>query len=462
MSTPVGTRTGILWDDIELTRLVSAATAGTSGSLQATILSHLATPSTAAVRLAADLEVDLGMVRAAYRHCRTSIAVHDLVNSNYYPHRLRWAAAASTITEWQRNPDRPALIAAHEPAMSETVEIHPTRGTCNYSCAMCLWSDQKELTYTTQFLDAGGLLSAHEWIRVLGDLRDGGVRRVVISGGGEALINPELPDILTAAADLGFDIHVYTTGFSIRSGTPLFAALLRCHRIRFSIHSPDPITYDRIAGTRPQQRALHRVVENLAALRTARSDGLRLGMGCVIQPFNIEQITEMAAFAANAEADWLDLRKDEVEVTNSLDGMQTARLREQLRALRAAPPAGTRIDLGDELVAIANGSTPQRARTRECMARYLRPTISPYGLLAPCDLKAEPRFAQGGYDLGNIKRSRILDVVTTSAQRPIADDCDQCMPSSRTGNAVVHKLLDDLAAGLTLDEQPFSYAPAGP
>lgn len=462
MSTPPGTRTGILWDDTHLARLVTAATAGTSGGLRAAILLHLATPSTPAARLAADLEVDLGMVRTAYHHCRTSTAVHELVGSNYYPHRLRWSAAASTITEWRRSPDRPARIAAHEPVMSETVEIHPTRGTCNYSCAMCLWSDQKEFTYTTQFLDTSGLLSAHEWIRVLGDLRDGGVRRVVVSGGGEALINPELPDILTAAADLGFEIHVYTTGFSIRPGTPLFAALLRCHQIRFSVHSPDPVTYDRIAGTRPQQRAMHRVVDNFAALRTARSDGLLLGMGCVIQPFNNDQIADMATFAANAEADWLDLRKDEVEVTNSLDGTQIARLREQLRAVRAAPPAGTRIDLGDELVAIANGSTPQRTRTRECMARYLRPTISPYGLLAPCDLKAEPRFAQSGYDLGNIKHSRILDVVTTSAQQPIADDCDQCMPSSRTGNAVVHKLLDDLAAGLALDEQPFSCAPAGP
>ncbi|MEV3965956.1 radical SAM protein [Nocardia sp. NPDC050193] len=408
------------------------------------------------------MEVDLGMVRAAYRHCRSSTAVHELVSSNYYPHRLRWAAAASTITEWRRSPDRPARIAAREPVMSETVEIHPTRGTCNYSCAMCLWSDQKELTYTTQSLDTGGLLSEHEWIRLLGDLRDGGARRVVVSGGGEALINPGLPEIVTAAAGLGFEVHVYTTGFSIRPGTPLFAALLRCHRIRFSVHSPDPITYDRIAGTRPQQRALHRVVDNLASLRAARSGGLRLGMGCVIQPFNVDQTADMAAFAAEAEADWLDLRKDEVEVTDSLDDRQTAQLREQLRAVRAAPPAGIRIDLSDELVAIANGSAPHRARTRECMARYLRPTISPYGLLAPCDLKAEPRFAQSGYDLGNIKRSRILDVITTSAQQPIADDCDQCMPSSRTGNAVVHKLLDDLAAGLALDEQPFSYGPAGP
>lgn len=165
MSTPPGTRTGILWDDTHLARLVTAATAGTSGGLRAAVLSHLATPSTPAVRLAADLEVYLGIVRTAYHHCRTSTAVHELVGSNYYPHRLQWAAATSTITEWRRSPDRPARIAAHEPVMSETVEIHPTRGTCNYSCAMCLWSDQKELTYTTQFLDTSGLLNAHEWRR---------------------------------------------------------------------------------------------------------------------------------------------------------------------------------------------------------------------------------------------------------------------------------------------------------
>lgn len=310
------------------------------------------------------------------------------------------------------------------------MEIHPTRGTCNYRCAMCLWSDQQTLTYQTKQLDSGGLMTAEDWCRVLAELRDQGVRRLVVSGGGEALINPQLPDILTEAADLGFEIHIYTTGFSMRPGTALFAALLRCHRIRFSIHSPEPATYDRIAGTRAQQHALDRVKRNLHMILTERSESLQVGIGFVIQPYNYQQLETMVEFAEEVGVDWLDLRKDEVDVTEGL--------------------------IGDELVSIANGQTPDRTRTIECLGRYFRPTIGAYGHLTPCDLKAEPRFSATRFDLGSVKKSRIMDVVSVSSGRHIPDDCAQCMPSSRTGNAIVHKLLTDLQAAVSLTEQPFA------
>ncbi|MEV6135031.1 radical SAM protein [Nocardia sp. NPDC051990] len=332
----------------------------------------------------------------------------------------------------------------------------PPRGTCNYRCRMCLWSDQAELTYATKQLDTDGLMSVGDWIRVVDELAAAGVRRLVISGGGEALINPDLPDILNHAAGLGFEIHVYTTGFSARPGSRLFTALLRCQRIRFSIHSPDPVTYDHVAGTRPPQRALERVTGNLAALLDDRGEFPAVGIGMVIQPENHDQIEAMADFAEACGADWLDLRKDEVDVTDGLDGAQLTVVREQLNAVRTRAGGSTRIDMGDELVALANGLTPDRARTPECAGRWFRPTIGAFGHLTPCDLKAEPRFTATGYNLGNVKRSRILDVVASTSGHRIDDDCSQCMPSSRTGNAVVHKLLEDLQAGVSLEEQPFA------
>ncbi|WP_169814691.1 radical SAM protein [Nocardia pseudovaccinii] len=339
--------------------------------------------------------------------------------------------------------------------MAETMEIHPTRGTCNYRCRMCLWSDQAEFTYATKQLDTHGLMGVGDWTGVIDELAAAGVRRLIVSGGGEALINPDLPDILNHAVGLGIEIHVYTTGFSIQPGSRLFAALLRCHRIRFSVHSPDPITYDHIAGTRPRQRALERVTTNLAALLEERGESPAVGIGMVIQPGNHAQIEAMADFAEACGVDWLDLRKDEVDVTEGLDDAQLIVVRDQLKAVRARVGGSTRIDIGDELVMLANGLSPDRSRTAECLGRWFRPTIGAFGHLTPCDLKAEPRFAATGYDLGNVKRSRILDVVAASNGRRIDDDCAQCMPSSRTGNAVIHKLLDDLQAGVSLEEQPF-------
>ena len=443
--------------DPGLAALFAAVTDGApdNPAVREVLACHLAAPDLPAQNLATDLGGDLEVVRAAYRFARSSDQVAALTGSWFYPHRMRWAFAATTVAQWQHRPDIPTAITQRRPVLADTMEIHPTRGTCNYRCRMCLWSDQQTLTYATRQLDTGGLMEAQDWMRLLGELHDGGVRRLVVSGGGEALINPDLPPILERAADLGFEIHVYTTGFSIRPGAALFDALLRCHRIRFSIHSPDPVVYDRIAGTRPAQHALDRVTKNLIALRAEREMLPSVGIGFVIQPFNYDQILAMTDFAEAIGADWLDLRKDEVDVTDALTADHNAAVAEQVRAVRTRRTGATRIDIGDELVALANGITPDRSRTSECMGRYFRPTIGPYGHLTPCDLKAEPRFAATGHNLGHLKQSRLLDVVAVSSGRAISDDCTQCMPSSRTGNKIVHKLLADLATGVSLDEQPF-------
>lgn len=446
-----------LYANAELGKLCTQAVSALSAdeAVRAALLCHLAAPSTPAQQLASASGTDLDAVRATYHHCRTSQLVSQLIGSSFYPHRLRCAFAAATVQEWQRVPDRPMRIQAREPVLSETVEIHPTRGTCNYRCAMCLWSDQKILTYATKQLDSAGLMTGSEWCRVLAELHDQGVRRLVVSGGGEALLNPQLPAIITLAADLGLQIHIYTTGFNIRPGTALFSALLRTNRIRLSIHSPEPATYDCIARTRPRQQALMRVRRNLAAILAERGESLKVGIGFVIQSCNYQQLEMMVDFAEDAGADWLDLRKDEVEVTDGLSGDQVATVRDQLHRIRLRPPARTRIDIGDELVAIANGQTLDRTRSTECLARYFRPTIGAYGHLTPCDLKAEPRFSDTGFNLGSVKKSKIIDVVSASSGRRIPDDCAQCMPSSRTGNLIVHKLLADLQTGVGLDEQPF-------
>lgn len=458
MNRSVDSAYGLLYADDGLGQLCNKALleAPADHLTRMMVLCHLAAPTTPAVHLAEAVGGDLNAVRSAYHYCRDGRPVSQLVESLFYPYRLRWSFAAATVAEWRRTPDRPARILAHEPAIADTVEIHPTRGTCNYRCAMCLWSDQQDLTYTTKQLDRDGVMTLAEWRRILTELNQQGVRRLVVSGGGEALINPDLPEILHTAADLGFEICVYTTGFSMRPGTTLAEALMRCHRIRFSIHSPDASTYERIAGTRPAQRAFDRVKRNVRAILDVRDEAPHVGIGFVIQVLNYWQIERMVEFSEELGVDWLDIRKDEVDVTEGLTDGQLEVVRDQLRRVRSRSSGRMRIDIGDELVSVANGQTVDRSRTTECLARYFRPTIGAYGHYTPCDLQAEPRFAESSFNLGVVKNSGITDVITDSSGRRIPDECSQCMPSSRTGNAVLHKLLADLQAGIGVSEQPFS------
>lgn len=432
----------------------------------AAVLGHLADPSVPADELARRLGCSLSTVRRAYRWCQTSQAVEELVWSMFYPHRLRYGFATAAVREWAEEPGRFQRLLAGQPVLSRTVEIHPSKGTCNYSCAMCLWSDKKTLTYTTQALEADGLLATDDWLRVLGELRAGGATTLVLSGGGEALLNRELPTIIARACELGFRVHLYTTGFNLPPhDTALWAALLGIAQVRFSVHSPVPGPYDAITGLPSRLNALTRVVENITSLlqrRRNHPDGgpsPRIGIGFVIQPLNYDQILAMACFAAKIGVDFLDLRKDEVDVTEGLASEQLEIARDQLNAVRAAALQGEYgrlvVDLADELVSLANGQREWRGRMAECLAKYFRPTISPFGILAPCDLKAEPRFADSRFNLGLISRRSMAELVAELPGHFIPDRCAQCMPSSRTGNAIYAKLLADWRSGLSYADQPF-------
>lgn len=374
------------------------------------------------------------------------------------------------VAAWRAEPARPEQLLTGAPAVPDTVEIHPTRGTCNYGCAMCLWSDKDAMTYASRGLQADGLVSHDQWTRVLRQLRDLGTRNLVVSGGGEALLNPDLPAILTAARDLGLAVSLYTTGFNLDAHHgALWDPVVNLSKVRLSIHSPDPATYARIVRLPDRLHALERVnshLRTLLALRHARRTALRVGIGFVLQPDNHDQIEAMTDYAADAGVDFLDLRKDEVDVTDGLTPPQLTAAAAQLRRVRQRAQRGfygrLQVDLGDELVALANHQPAARSRTPECRIKYLRPTISPYGVLAPCDLKAEPRFAHAAFNLGVITRQPAADLIATLPGHFVPDACTQCMPSSRTANSAAHKLLTDLRHGWPLDRQPFADAPGQP
>ncbi len=73
----------------------------------------------------------------------------------------------------------------------------------------------------------------------------------------------------------------------------------------------------------------------------------------------------------------------------------------------------------------------------------------------PCDLKAEPRFASSNYNLGSLKDQSLSEVTDSLSEYFIADKCNQCMPSSRTINAIYDKLMNDCKMGIALEDQPF-------
>jgi MoaA/NifB/PqqE/SkfB family radical SAM enzyme len=426
---------------------------------------QLAEPLTPLRELAARLQAPIEQVRLAARLLRDEPAAQQLVESIFYPHRLAVAACRALAEEWTTEPDRLRRLLAGEPVLSRTVEIHPSLGTCAFRCAMCLWSDKNDLTYQSVGLTGEGLVTTADWLVILDDLAERGVETVVVSGGGEALLNRDLWLILRRARERGLAVQLYTTGLNLPAGdAAIRTELAHLERVRFSVHSPDPATYCRLTGlpeaTRPLDRVLHNVTR-LIAIRDQLGSGVSIGFGFVIQPLNWLQIEDMANLSASLGVDFLNIRKDEVDITTQLTYEAQEGVMTQLVGIRDCLVAGKfgmlDIDFSDELTLLANGGgRPARRRTDQCRVKFFRPTISPFGLVAPCDLKAEPRFAATDFNFGTIRPDNTERIVATLTDRFVPDACAQCMPSSRSINAVYAKLLTDLEDGIPLSEQSFS------
>jgi MoaA/NifB/PqqE/SkfB family radical SAM enzyme len=442
--------------------IASIESTGMSSAVSRAAMGHLADPTLPAVELASAACATLHDVRAAYSLLRGDRAVAALTASLFYPHRLKHRLAVRTVAEWIAEPARLDRLLAGEPVLARTVEIHPSKGTCNYRCAMCLWSDKTTLTYATRGLQARGLLSTQQWLDTIKDLHARGAQTLVISGGGEALLNPNLTVILRQARELDLHTQLYTTGYNLRRATSiLWEEVARMHQVRLSIHSPVESTYAEITGLPVELQALRQASEHarrLLDLRDRLGSPLRLGIGFVLMGVNHGEIVAMADFAAELRVDFLDIRKDEVDVTEGLSADKLAATRRQLIEVRGRALRGDYgaldVDLSDELVSLANDRPVVRRRTRECLAKYARPTISPFGIVAPCDLKAEPRFAASRFNLALMPQP-VGDMLAAMGRTFVPDACAQCMPSSRTTNAVYAKLLGDTREGLDLCDQPF-------
>ena len=261
---------------------------------------------------------------------------------------------------------------------------------------------------------------------------------------------------------------MYTTGFNLDiSNDELWQEIMRLDKLRLSIHSSHPTTYSEITGLPEKVRPLEKVCEHINYLIQLRENQTsqmpKVGIGFVILPMNYEQIVDIAEFASNIGVDFLNIRKDEVDVTENLSSDELSSIRKQLFTVRQNYLNGmygkTHVDMSDELTHITNGTTTLNLRGGECYAKFFRPTIGPFGSFAPCDLKAEPRFANNAFEIGDLHNSSLMKIVESAADKYIADSCAQCMPSSRTGNAIYRKLIDDSQRGIAASNQPFNIQP---
>ena len=420
-------------------------------------------PELPASELAIQLGIPINEILLYYRQIQIDEKLKFVTNSVFYPRRIMFQVGSSMVKDFDSDRQYIERLLSGKPISSRVIEIHATRGICNYNCVMCLWSDKNNYTYRNLNIENRNLMSLDDWRKTLGDVWNFGARTIVFSGGGEILLNQDIFKLIEFAHKVGFKTQLYTNGFNLRNLSNYeWEQILGMERIRFSIHAPNEKLYSQITNIPSNIGALGKVIENLHELlekRRAAGSKTSIGIGFVIQPLNFDQIINMVYFSMQQNVDFLNIRSDEVNITTPLCMLESEEVRRQLNVIRLGIISGNygqlMIDLSDNLTAFANGENYNIRKVNECMSKYYRPAINPFGFWMPCDLKAELLFYDPEYIIGKLHEENTEEILIKNQNKQITANCVNCMPSGQTGNAVFTKIISDYQLGIDFKDSPF-------
>ena len=174
--------------------------------------------------------------------------------------------------------------------MPVTCEIDPS-DACNLDCSFCIFKEHKRRES----------MPLEVYKKALGDLKDCGVGSIVLTGGGEPLVNPQINEFIEASSD--FRLGMITNGVLLDRVPP--DLLARFEFIRISLNAGTRETYKKIAG----RDFFDRVVRNIGYAKEHTS---QLGVSFVVVEENIDEIK----LVESLEVDLVQFKPD---VNNPID-----------------------------------------------------------------------------------------------------------------------------------------------
>lgn len=135
-----------------------------------------------------------------------------------------------------------------------TVEFHPTN-RCNHCCPVCTFNIPEHKDGIGKAIFNTKLLP-----KLIKDLKELKVRGIFVSGGGEPLMHPELPEILSSFREEGFDVGLVTNGSLLLSPNGVKEKLSRklrrailenCTWCRISVDAGSQAIYEKMHGRCP-------------------------------------------------------------------------------------------------------------------------------------------------------------------------------------------------------------------
>jgi radical SAM protein with 4Fe4S-binding SPASM domain len=335
---------------------------------------------------------------------------------------------------------------------------------CNLQCGFCETHGrfmEKPVTETRPYVGGRRTMDLDTVRKLAASLNRIGIGWVELSGKGDPVVHPKLPDIVRILKDAGLSVSMFTNGTVPRAD--LGRTLVDCglDRLNVSLNAGSREAYAKVANKDLWERALGFVNEVLALRRQAGSDKPAVRLSFVMCKDNVDDMDHMVGICAD-----LAVEEAGFSIMGELPQILPIKLEpaEVERLLAGIPAWSARLDakgvthdlatLAVDLATRGKETGPQDnpiQRRVPCYEGWMHTVIGPDGVVNPCCYCGEE-------DLGNVTeqdfetiwrgaryedfRRRALTMHKTG--KPV---CDECFTSCNRAhdNQRIHARLGPLA-----------------
>lgn len=316
-------------------------------------------------------------------------------------------------------------VASGQDAMPVCLEVHPT-DFCNQSCSYCFHGGNGE-----DIVRRPELLSGDDYRTLFAETERLGVQEVSVSGGGEPLLSPVIPEIVDSLVKSLLRTRIVSNGNYIPES--IKSNLLLAEEIRFSLDTINPEVYSRTR--RVSGKLLERTIKNIRELveqRDAAKSSLSVGATFIISPDNNHEIADFADYLLDDVGIDSVIYKHDIYSNDSVAAATEKRLQDTKNRHGSAVEVRSVVDHED----IAGA----------CYVPYFKVALNPYGQLYSCCLGSQPG-ENNGKEFGSLKTAGSLEALWRQSAHIRRDmllgagmNCTDCNHTDQAINSKARKV----------------------